>query len=358
MNPHLRTLCVAMALAVAPAAAVHAQVSFGISIAVPGVQIGINTPYYPQLVQVPGYPVYYAPQASANIFFYDGLYWVYANDDWYASSWYNGPWQLTPRDYVPLYVLRVPVRYYRQPPVYFSGWRMDAPPRWGDHWGRAWERSRPGWDRWDRRNVPRPAPLPSYQQRYSGERYPGSVEQQRDIRARNDRYQPREPVNRQIVGQPAPAPAVRPEPRRNDPRGDDRGDGRDDRRSDDRRGDSRGDDRNNGRTDGRTDGRGPVPQPRVVNTAPPAPPPVQANPAAPAPPRMQPAPRTQEQAPPPRPQRAAPPPAVQPQPVPPPQAQPQRPPDGARGEGRSEGRGEARENRGRRDDERGQDRRP
>lgn len=354
MNPHLRTLCVAMALAVAPAAAVHAQVSFGISIAVPGVQIGINTPYYPQLVQVPGYPVYYAPQASANIFFYDGLYWVYANDDWYASSWYNGPWQLTPRDYVPLYVLRVPVRYYRQPPVYFSGWLMDAPPRWGDHWGRAWERSRPGWDRWDRRNVPRPAPLPSYQQRYSGERYPGSVEQQRDIRARNDRYQPREPVNRQIVGQPAPAPAVRPEPRRNDPRGDDRGDGRDDRRSDDRRGDNRGDDRNNGRTDGRS----PVPQPRVVNTAPPAPPPVQANPAAPAPPRMQPAPRTQEQAPPPRPQRAAPPPAVQPQPVPPPQAQPQRPSDGARGEGRSEGRGEARENRGRRDDERGQDRRP
>ena len=354
MNPHLRTLCVAMALAVAPAAAVHAQVSFGISIAVPGVQIGINTPYYPQLVQVPGYPVYYAPQANANIFFYDGLYWVYANDDWYASSWYNGPWQLTPRDYVPLYVLRVPVRYYRQPPVYFSGWLMDAPPRWGDHWGRAWERSRPGWDRWDRRNVPRPAPLPSYQQRYSGERYPGSVEQQRDIRARNDRYQPREPVNRQIVGQPAPSPAVRPEPRRNDPRGDDRGDGRGDRRSDDRRGDNRGDDRNNGRTDGRS----PVPQPRVVNTAPPAPPPVQANPAAPAPPRMQPAPRTQEQAPPPRPQRAAPPPAVQPQPVPPPQAQPQRPPDGARGEGRSEGRGEARENRGRRDDERGQDRRP
>ena len=36
---------------------------------------------------------------------------------------------------VPLFVLRVPVRYYRQPPAYFHGWRSDAPPRWGDHWG-------------------------------------------------------------------------------------------------------------------------------------------------------------------------------------------------------------------------------
>lgn len=35
---------------------VAAQVSVGIS--VPGVSIGINLPVYPQLVPVPGYPVY------------------------------------------------------------------------------------------------------------------------------------------------------------------------------------------------------------------------------------------------------------------------------------------------------------
>jgi hypothetical protein len=58
------------------------------------VNIGINLPVYPQLVQVPAYPVYYAPQLSANYFFYDGMYWVYQGDRWYASSWYNGPWAL------------------------------------------------------------------------------------------------------------------------------------------------------------------------------------------------------------------------------------------------------------------------
>jgi hypothetical protein len=245
MKPHLRTLYVAMALAIAPAAAVQAQVNFGISIGVPGVQIGINTPYYPELVQVPGYPVYYAPQASANIFFYDGLYWVYAHDDWYASTWYNGPWQLTPREYVPLYVLRVPVRYYRQPPVYFSGWYLDAPPRWGHHWGHDWERRRAGWDRWDRRHVPRPAPLPAYQQRYSGDRYPGAIEQQRAIRAEHDRYRPREQFNRQIMERSAPT--GHPEAHRHEPRGDDRGE---------RRGDDRGDGRVHGRNDDRTGGRG------------------------------------------------------------------------------------------------------
>ncbi len=136
-----------------------AQVSVGIGF--PGVSIGINLPAYPQLVRVPGYPVYYAPSLNSNFFFYDGMYWVYQGDNWYASSWYNGPWGLVAPAVVPLYILRVPVRYYRQPPVYFGGWRTDAPPRWGDHWGREWEQQRGGWDRWNHSAVPAPAPLPS-----------------------------------------------------------------------------------------------------------------------------------------------------------------------------------------------------
>src|SRR5665647_3374880 len=58
------------------------------------VSIGINLPVYPELVVVPGYPVYYAPQLQENYFFYDGMYWVYQDDNWYESSWYNGPWWL------------------------------------------------------------------------------------------------------------------------------------------------------------------------------------------------------------------------------------------------------------------------
>lgn len=161
------------------------------------VNIGINLPVYPELVVVPGYPVYYAPQAQANFFFYDGMYWVYQNDDWYRSSWYNGPWwRMDPED-VPDFVLRIPVRYYLQPPVYFRGWQSDAPPRWGEHWGGGWEQHRSGWDRWKRNAIPKPAPLPVYQQQYSGDRYPRQVEQQQKLQIQNYRYQPRDPMVRQ-----------------------------------------------------------------------------------------------------------------------------------------------------------------
>jgi hypothetical protein len=208
----MRYLLLASSLLLGPLTSAHAQVGVGVGIAVPGVNIGINVPAYPELVRVPGYPVYYAPQANGNYFFYDGLYWVYAGDAWYASSWYNGPWYLVGPERVPLYVLRVPVRYYRAPPPYFHGWRADRPPRWGQHWGHDWERRRPGWDRWDRRRAPRPAPLPVYQQQYYGDRYPHEAEQRRSIRAENYRYQPRERVTRQHYqqGQPARPPAGPP----------------------------------------------------------------------------------------------------------------------------------------------------
>ena len=193
----MRNLLIVMSMLLFPVSAVHAEVNVGIGISVPGVSIGINMPAYPRLVRVPGYPVYYDPRVDSNYFFYDGLYWVFQGEDWYASSWYNGPWDYVERDYVPLYVLRVPVRYYRRPPPYFRGWHADAPPRWGDHWGRDWEQRRGGWDQWDHRSAPRPAPLPSYQRKYSGERYPREPEQQHTIRSDKYRYQPREPVTQQ-----------------------------------------------------------------------------------------------------------------------------------------------------------------
>src|SRR5579863_7773129 len=65
-----------------------------VSMGLPSVRIGINVPAYPNLVPIPGYPVYYDPRLDSNLFFYDGLYWVYAQDNWYVSSWYDGPWEL------------------------------------------------------------------------------------------------------------------------------------------------------------------------------------------------------------------------------------------------------------------------
>ncbi|MDO8596696.1 MAG: hypothetical protein Q7R45_08730 [Sulfuricaulis sp.] len=187
-----------------------AQISIGIGL--PGVNIGINLPLYPELVPVPGYPVYYAPRLNSNYFFYDGAYWVYERDNWYASSWYNGPWGLVAPEVVPLYVLRIPVRYYRDPPAYFRGWRAEAPPRWGNHWGNEWEQRRRGWDKWNRSSVPAPAPLPVYQRKYSGDRYP-RVEQQHALHGQNYRYQPRDPVVRkhyqEQAAQRAPASSER-----------------------------------------------------------------------------------------------------------------------------------------------------
>jgi hypothetical protein len=154
-------------------------------------------PVYPRLVRVPGYPVYYDPRVDSNDFFYDGLYWVFQEEDWYASTWYNGPWDLVEPDYVPLYVLRVPVRYYRKPPPYFRGWHTDAPPRWGDHWGHEWKQRRSGWDKPNRRSAPHAAPLPSYQRRFTGDSYPRVPEVQHIIRSKKYRYEPHEPVTQQ-----------------------------------------------------------------------------------------------------------------------------------------------------------------
>ena len=88
----MRGTAVALAVFLWAGSPAVAQVSVGISM--PGVSIGINMPMYPQLVRVPNYPVYYAPRVNTNLFFYDGMYWVYQQDEWYASSWYNGPWAL------------------------------------------------------------------------------------------------------------------------------------------------------------------------------------------------------------------------------------------------------------------------
>jgi hypothetical protein len=210
----MRHALIALSILLGAATPTMAQVS--VTVAIPGVSIGINQPVYPELVLVPGYPVYYAPHVQANYFFYDGLYWVYQDDRWYMSSWYNGPWDLVEPDDVPLFVLRVPVQYYVRPPVYFSGWVVTSAPLWHVYWGPRWTHYRPGWDHWDRRVVYRPAPLPVYQRHYAGDHYPRR-EYQRVIRREHYHYQPRDRVVRRHDQQrAAPRPQVHAQPNRPD----------------------------------------------------------------------------------------------------------------------------------------------
>ncbi len=107
-------------------------------------------------------------------------------------------------------MLRIPVRYYRHRPSYFSGWSLNLAPRWGEHWGRDWEQRRSGWDRWDHHSVPRAAPLPSYQRQYSGSRYPRATDQQYSIESRNYRYKPREAITQQYFQRRAVPNSSRP----------------------------------------------------------------------------------------------------------------------------------------------------
>jgi hypothetical protein len=188
----MRNELIVVSMLLCAAVPASAQVGFGSA----HVSIGINVPIYPQLLRIPDYPVYYASELDSNYFFYDGLYWVYQDDYWYSSSWYDGPWDLIEPDYVPVFILRVPVRYYRRPPIYFGGWQRDAAPRWGQHWGNQWAQHRSGWDRWNHASVPAAAPLPTYQKQYRGDRYPRAPQQQA-LRDQNYRYQSRDPVVRQ-----------------------------------------------------------------------------------------------------------------------------------------------------------------
>ncbi len=168
------------------------------------VGVGFYQPTYPNMVPVPGYPVYYSPYGNANYFFYDGLFWLYQGDRWYSSGWYNGPWNGIAPNYVPYYVLQVPVRYYRAPPPYFHGWRPDQSPHWGEHWGRDWQDHHRDWNKRSQQS-PAPAPLPRYQGAYSGDRYPRDGGQQIAIRDQNYHYEPRDEMTRSHY-----APAARP----------------------------------------------------------------------------------------------------------------------------------------------------
>ena len=192
----MRNALIGLIFGITFAAATPAAAQLSIGFSSGPVSIGINVPTYPRLVAVPGVPVYYAPTVAGNYFFYDGLYWVFQDGNWYASDWYNGPWRMVAPDSVPLYVLRVPVRYYHRPPAYFHGWAANAPPHWDQHWGHDWAEHHADWNHWDHRNAPHAAPLPTYQRHYSGERYPRE-EERHAVRESNYHYQPRENIARQ-----------------------------------------------------------------------------------------------------------------------------------------------------------------
>jgi hypothetical protein len=94
------------------ASAAGQDIQIDIGLGVP--PIILTTP--PPLVVVPGTSVYYAPDVSANFFFYKGCYYTVVNDVWSRAPAYNGPWAVIQIGQVPPPVLAVPVEYYNIPP--------------------------------------------------------------------------------------------------------------------------------------------------------------------------------------------------------------------------------------------------
>jgi hypothetical protein len=159
----------------------------------PGADPGLRVPLFPYLAPVPGCPVYVASGMAANYFYFDGLFWIYRGGGWFAGIWYDGPWGLVPAEVVPMPLLWVPVRSFRDPPAGFRAWQGMEPPHWGEVWGAAWEARRSGWEQWDRHSAPALARLPGYQKGFAGPRYP-RPEEQWDLHNRNFRYHPGEPL--------------------------------------------------------------------------------------------------------------------------------------------------------------------
>jgi hypothetical protein len=110
----IRTACfvLLLALSLAVPLAAEAQVSVNVNVGPPPVIFAAP----PRVVLVPQTPVYYAPDTSYNVFFYEGRYYSYHNGAWFLANGHGGPWALVPIEAVPRPVIGVPVRYYKIPP--------------------------------------------------------------------------------------------------------------------------------------------------------------------------------------------------------------------------------------------------
>ncbi len=121
--PCVLMLAAAAAMLVTTTLATAQDVKIDIGIGVP--PIVLTTP--PSLVVVPGTPVYYAPDVSANLFFYKGRYYTVANGVWSMAPAYGGPWAVIQIGQVPAPVGAVPVEYYKIPPGQL---KKHGPPPW------------------------------------------------------------------------------------------------------------------------------------------------------------------------------------------------------------------------------------
>jgi hypothetical protein len=86
----MHILIIAALSVVALATPVHAQIHVDIGFHFPGPPPLVVVPETPRVQYVP--PVAAAPADAADLFFYNGQYWAFANGGWFVGPGYNGPW--------------------------------------------------------------------------------------------------------------------------------------------------------------------------------------------------------------------------------------------------------------------------
>ncbi len=131
----LGVFSVSMILTFTAPATSNAEVN--ISINLPGLFI----PAPPPMVVIPGTYVYYPPDVSVDIFFYQGYWYRPYEGRWFTASGYNGPWRAVGPRYVPRALISVPPDY-RRIPLEHERMPHDMVRR---NW-RAWEKER-HWDK-------------------------------------------------------------------------------------------------------------------------------------------------------------------------------------------------------------------
>jgi hypothetical protein len=137
----LAAAIVTMMVMITPTAST-AEVNVSVSIPLPG--LVISSP--PDMAVVPGTYVYYPPEVSADIFFYEGHWYRSHSNGWYIASGYNGPWRTVGVGHVPRAVMNVPHGYRGTRPQYDRIAHDDMRKNW-----RGWERER-HWDHGERKH--------------------------------------------------------------------------------------------------------------------------------------------------------------------------------------------------------------
>ncbi len=115
-----------------------ARVNVSVNIGVPVAPVVV--PASPEVVLIPGTPVYYVPEVSFDLFFTDGYWWTARDGRWLRARDCRGPWRSVGPRYVPRAITRVP-RDYRT--VYVDEERIPYG-QWKKHWREHEHREREG----------------------------------------------------------------------------------------------------------------------------------------------------------------------------------------------------------------------